>query len=191
MSLDWKPGAAEPINTVTELREIYGEKLDVPAYRHFEVLTPAALNIIRSARLIFLATFSHDGQIDVSPRGGRQGFVRVLDSNTFAIPDEKGNRHIRTLSNIVENGRVGVTFITPGDTLTLRVIGSATVSQSPSAKALFPSLSKPPLTVTLVETEVCFVHCPKAFTRSELWKPGDPQPSSAPVRHRDLIPARP
>lgn len=180
ISQSWKPGTADSINTITQLRAIYGEPLDVPAYRHFYELTPDALKLISSARLIFLASFNHDGQCDVTPRGGPPGFIRVLDSNTFAIPDMRGNRHIRTLCNIVENGRLGVTFITPGENLTLRVIGSALVSASSEARGLFPSLGKTPLTVTLVKTEECFVHCPKAFVHSELWQRSDPQSSRAP-----------
>lgn len=180
ISQDWRPESADRINTTAQLREIYGEKLDVPAYRRFAELTPAALNLIRSAPLIFLASFNQRGQCEISPRGGPPGFVRVLDSNTFAIPDASGNRHISTLCNIVENGRLGAIFITPGDNLTLRVIGSAIVSASPEAKALFPFTGKPPLTVIIVKAEECFVHCPKAFKRSQLWQRGNQQPSPAP-----------
>jgi predicted pyridoxine 5'-phosphate oxidase superfamily flavin-nucleotide-binding protein len=180
----WAPGTVDSIKTVEELREVYGAPLDVPAYRHFYELTPAALKLIGSSRLIFLASFNQDGQCDVTPRGGPPGFVRVLDSNTFAIPDMRGNRHIRTLCNIVENGRLGVIFITPGDNLTVRVIGSAIVSASSEARDLFPPPNKPPLSVILVKAEVCFVHCPKAFTHAELWKLAGLQTSPAPrVKH--------
>ena len=177
---DWMTGTPGAISTVAELRELYDEPLDVPAYRHFEALTPAALDLIRSARLIFLASFGSEGKCEISPRGGPAGFVEVLDSNTFAIPDAKGNRHLLTLANIVENGRVGVFFVTPGDNFTLRVIGNATVSVSAEARDLFHYLNKPPLSVIMVKVEECFVHCPKAFARSELWKYGDTRTAPAP-----------
>ena len=82
--------------------------------------------------MLFVATYSAEGQADVSPRGGPPGFVTVLDDQHLAIPDATGNRRLDTLENIVESGRVGVIFVIPGRDTTLRVNGRAAVTGGPS-----------------------------------------------------------
>lgn len=48
--------------------------------------------------------------VDVSHRGGRQGFVKVEDNGTLSFPDFSGNRFFNTLGNIASDGRVGLFF---------------------------------------------------------------------------------
>ena len=53
--------------------------------------------LIAASPMLFVATFSPEGQADVSPRGGQPGFVTVLDDGHLAIPDATGNRRLDTL----------------------------------------------------------------------------------------------
>lgn len=48
--------------------------------------------------------------VDASHRGGRPGFVRVIDDHVVAFPDFVGNRIFNTLGNIQADGRVGMIF---------------------------------------------------------------------------------
>ncbi len=48
--------------------------------------------------------------IDVSHRGGRRGFVQVVNNSRISFPDFAGNRIFNTLGNIVDDGRVGIIF---------------------------------------------------------------------------------
>ncbi|MBN3790918.1 2Fe-2S iron-sulfur cluster binding domain-containing protein [Burkholderia sp. Ac-20353] len=51
------------------------------------------------------------GGVDVSHRGGPQGFVRVEDAWTLATPDYSGNRFFNTLGNLRHDPRAGLLFV--------------------------------------------------------------------------------
>src|SRR3954470_22688014 len=51
----------------------------------------------------FLATASADGQPTIQHRGGPKGFLKILDSNTLAFADYRGNRQYITEGNLAEN----------------------------------------------------------------------------------------
>jgi predicted pyridoxine 5'-phosphate oxidase superfamily flavin-nucleotide-binding protein len=58
---------------------------------------------------------------DVSHRGGKPGFVEVLDEQTLQFPDYPGNNHFNTFGNLALNPEAGLTFIdsSTGDILFL------------------------------------------------------------------------
>src|SRR5688500_198971 len=70
-----------------------------------------ARTMIESAPFFFLATADTDGWPDVSYKGGRPGFVRVLDERRIAFPSYDGNGMYRSLGNITDNPKVGLLFI--------------------------------------------------------------------------------
>lgn len=74
---------------------------------------------------------------DVSHRGGRAGFVKIEDEQTFLVPEFTGNFFFMTLGNLQINPRAGVLFIDfdTGDLLTLT--GSAEVVWSGDDLAAF------------------------------------------------------
>lgn len=109
--------------------------------------------------------------LDISPRGDPAGFVRVLDERTLAIPERPGNKLIDTLSNVLATGRIGLLFLVPGVGETLRVNGSAFVTDDAELLATMEVKGKPPLVAVVVEVEEAFLHCAKAFIRSQLWDP--------------------
>lgn len=49
-------------------------------------------------------------RVDVSHRGGRQGFVKV-EGDRLTIPDFAGNRHFNTLGNLLLNPLAGLLFV--------------------------------------------------------------------------------
>jgi uncharacterized protein len=57
------------------------------------------------ANSFYLATASRDGQPYIQHRGGPKGFIKVLDKNTIAFADFRGNRQYITLGNLSENPR--------------------------------------------------------------------------------------
>jgi predicted pyridoxine 5'-phosphate oxidase superfamily flavin-nucleotide-binding protein len=56
----------------------------------------------------YLATASADGQPYVQHRGGKRGFLKVLDEKTLAFADFRGNRQYITLGNLSENAKAFV-----------------------------------------------------------------------------------
>ena len=122
------------------------------------------------ARFLLLGTYRSDGSADVSPRGGEAGFVRTLDAQHLAIADLGGNNRIDSLRNIVETGRVGMLFVAPGRSETVRVNGEAWVTTDPDLLDGF-TLPRRPQTAIVVRVTATFIHCAKAFRRSGMWDP--------------------
>lgn len=49
--------------------------------------------------------------VDVSPKGGKPGFVRIDDDHTLTVPDFSGNCYFNTFGNLELNPRAGLLFI--------------------------------------------------------------------------------
>ena len=87
----------------------------------------AARDLIAKADTLFIATAWRDADgpanqgADVSHRGGKPGFVRVLDEASFVFPDFPGNNAYNTLGNLELNPRAGFLFadFERGDILTM------------------------------------------------------------------------
>jgi len=170
------------IERVEELREFYDAPMERAVRKDIGHLDEMCRRLIAAAPMLFIATYSADGQADVSPRGGQPGFVTVLDERRLAIPDATGNRRLDTLENVVESGRAGLIFVIPGRDTTLRVNGPAQVSAEPDVLAALTAVGKPPRTAIVVEAEEVYAHCPKAFIRSKLWDPASwPDPAELPT----------
>jgi hypothetical protein len=88
--------------------------------------------LIAASPMVFVASYSAEGNCDVTPRGGPPGFVTVLDEHRLAIPDATGNNRLDTLRNVVATGHAGLIFLIPGRDQTLRVNGAACVSDAPA-----------------------------------------------------------
>ena len=125
------------------------------------------------ARSPFVLIGSSDGKgnADVTPKGDRPGFATVLDPRTIAIPDRPGNNRLDTLENIVANPAVGLLFLIPGMNETLRVNGEARITVDAALRERLAVEGKPPQSVIVVTVRAAYMHCAKAFMRSELWKP--------------------
>ncbi|MEM8686606.1 MAG: pyridoxamine 5'-phosphate oxidase family protein [Pseudomonadota bacterium] len=65
--------------------------------------------------------------VDVSHRGGMEGFVQVLSDSCLRFPDYSGNKFFNTLGNIQDDGRVGLLFPDVGNNSALLLTGQATI----------------------------------------------------------------
>ncbi|MEO1169427.1 MAG: pyridoxamine 5'-phosphate oxidase family protein [Pseudomonadota bacterium] len=75
-----------------------------------------AQDMIAKADTLFIATAYADSTsdwangADVSHRGGKPGFVRIEDEQSFVFPDFYGNNHFNTVGNIELNPKAGFLF---------------------------------------------------------------------------------
>jgi predicted pyridoxine 5'-phosphate oxidase superfamily flavin-nucleotide-binding protein len=95
------------------------------------LLSARATALVRASDTFFIASASavtgdDDPRhgVDVSHRGGRQGFVQVVEENGATVltaPDFRGNNFFNTLGNIASNPKAGLLFLdfTNGDVLQL------------------------------------------------------------------------
>ena len=118
-----------------------------------------------------LATSDGKGHADVTPRGDKPGFVRVLDDSTLLIPDRPGNNRMDSMRNVIENPALGMLFLIPGFEDTLRLNGSGRVTRDSGLLAEAAVDGKPPRFGIVVAVDEVFLHCAKAFRRSRLWDP--------------------
>lgn len=119
-----------------------------------------------------LASVGGDGTVDVSPRGGAPGFVRVDGPKRLLMPDRPGNNRLDSVRNVLGgSGEVSLLFLVPGIDETVRVAGAAALTADPDLLAEMVEFGKPPRAVLRVEVREAFFHCAKALMRSSLWDP--------------------
>lgn len=111
------------------------------------------------------------GGADVSPRGDPPGFIRVLDERTILLPDRVGNNRLDAFVNILANPRVGLLVLVPGMGETLRINGTARITDDARVLAESAVDGRAPKVGLVIRVEEAFLHCPKAFVRSGLWDP--------------------
>lgn len=150
------------------LRERYGPPIERARLKSLRKLDRHCRQFISLSPFVCLGTAGENGA-DVSPRGDRPGFVRVLDDTTIAIPDWPGNNRIDSLTNILDNRQVGLLFLIPGVDETLRVNGKAEISTAAEVLALWEVDGKRPRSALVIEVGEAFLHCGKALIRSRLW----------------------
>jgi len=161
--------ADEVISSEAELRARYRAPSELALRKQLGHLDHNCRRFIALSPFLCLATASEDG-VDNSPRGDAPGFVEVLDERTLLIPDRPGNNRLDSLANIVRNPQVGLLFLIPGVTETLRVNGRARIVTSRPMLERFAVNNRAPAVAILVATQEVFLHCSKALIRSRLWQ---------------------
>ena len=111
------------------------------------------------------------GGADASPRGDPPGFLRVLDDTHILLPDRVGNNRLDNYANLLANPRIAMLVLVPGMGETLRINGTARITDD--ARLLEPCAirDRAPKIGVLITVEEAFVHCSKALVRSDLWNP--------------------
>lgn len=161
----------EFITTREELRSLYKAPQERAVQKELRSIDPHSRDFIAKSPFLLIGTQDADGNGDVSPKGDKPGFVVVLDERTIAIPDRPGNNRLDTFENLLLNPAVGLIFLIPGMNETLRVNGTARITADAELCARFAVEGKPALSVMIVDVRSCYMHCAKAFMRSQLWSP--------------------
>lgn len=159
------------ITTEAALREVLGNPIPRVRDKVRTELDPLDIEWLAHSPFCLVATSSADGRCDVSPKGDPDGFALVLDERTVVIPERPGNRRGDGFVNVLSNPHVGLLFLIPGRTDTLRVNGRARiVADAPWFDRMIVDGHRPLLGL-VVSVEEVFYHCQKAFLRSKLWQP--------------------
>jgi PPOX class probable FMN-dependent enzyme len=154
-----------------ELRTLYRSPGDGAVRKELRALDAHSKSFIARSPFVLIGSSDGKGNADVTPKGDKPGFAAVLDNTTLAIPDRPGNNRLDTLENIVANPSVGLLFLIPGMNETLRVNGEAHITTDTGLREQLQAEGKLPVTVMVVAVKAAYMHCAKAFMRSELWQP--------------------
>jgi PPOX class probable FMN-dependent enzyme len=159
------------ITTVEELRTHYAQPGKPALQKQRPALDQNSRNFIALSPFVLIATSDSEGRCDVSPKGDKPGFVRTLDERHLLIPDRPGNNRLDSLTNLIVNANIGLLFLIPGRGDTLRVNGRAWIVTDEDLLESMSVEGRKPKAAIGVEAAEVYLHCPKAFMRSGLWKP--------------------
>lgn len=163
--MDW-------ITTLDDLHAAYGTPGKPALAKVTPHLTPGYATFITRSRFCILTTVGPEGT-DGSPRGDEGPVVMVMDAQTLALPDWKGNERIDSLRNILRDGRVSLIFLIPGSTTAIRVNGTARLTADPSLRARFDRDGTQPRSVIVIQIAEVYSQCARAIQRAALWTSGD------------------
>ena len=181
-----EPTAFVEITSEPELRALLGEPMPRALTKNRTRLHDRDKEWLAASPFCMIATANADGSCDVSPKGDPPGFTLVLDDTTLAIPERRGNRRADGFANILSNPHVGLIYLVPGRTDTLRINGRVRLVRDAAFFDRMIVRGHRPSLALVVEIEQIFFHCPKAFLRSSLWQPETWNPGALPS-HAALV----
>lgn len=103
-------------------RKMYTRMEDTPEdYNH--LISPSEAAFISARDSLYMATVSETGWPYVQHRGGPEGFVKILDETTLAMPDFRGNRQYVSVGNLTKDNRISLFFMDYPNKTRLKLIG--------------------------------------------------------------------
>lgn len=84
---------------------------EAPVVRRGTTIDADRREFVRRTDTLFVASIHRERGLDVSHRGGRPGFARVVDERTIRIPDYQGNSLFQTLGNIESDPRAAMALV--------------------------------------------------------------------------------
>ena len=156
------------ITDEASLRTLHHQPMSRATDKVLRTLDQHCRRIIALSPFCVVATQGPKGA-DISPRGDPAGFVRVLDERTLLLPDRVGNNRLDAMTNLLANPRIGLLFLVPGMNETLRINGTARITDDARLLSVCAINNRPPKVGLVIAVEEAFLHCAKALVRSALW----------------------
>ncbi len=116
----------------------------------------------------YLATASADGQPYVQHRGGKPGFLKVLDETTLAFADFKGNRQYISQGNLAENDKAYLFLMDYATRQRIKIWGRARIVEDDPdllARLADADYQGKPEQAVVFEVEAWDVNCPQHIVR--------------------------
>ncbi len=141
-------------------------------------LNPPEQEFIRRRDGFYMATVSETGWPYVQFRGGHPGFLRILDEQTLAFADLRGNRQYISTGNLQHDSRVALFLMDYASQTRLKILGRATVHEDDAetldllAKLRDPAERSPAERAIVIHIEAfdwnCQQHITPRFTQAEI-----------------------
>ena len=131
-----------------------------------DTITEDLAQFIGERDSFYLGTASADGQPYIQHRGGKPGFLKVLDGKTLAFADFRGNRQYITAGNLSENDKAYIFLMDYPNRRRIKIWGHAKVVDDPE---LMERLSDAdygavPEQAVVFEVTAWDVNCPQHIT---------------------------
>ena len=117
---------------------------------------------------VYIATASADGQPYVQHRGGKPGFLKVLDETTLAFADFKGNRQYISQGNLAENDKAYLFLMDYANRQRIKIWGRARIVEGDAElleRLVDPDYPGKPEQAIVFEVEAWDVNCPQHIAR--------------------------
>ncbi|MBS0244498.1 MAG: pyridoxamine 5'-phosphate oxidase family protein [Proteobacteria bacterium] len=180
------PTAVSYVASIEAIRQQHPKVMTRASDKVLKRLDKHCHAILRHATFCVIGTQGSDGA-DVSPRGDPPGFVRALDDRYILIPDRIGNNRFDSFANLFVNPRIGLLFFVPGMAETLRINGTARVTDDEALLAPSAVQGRAPRVGLLVEVLEAYLHCAKSINRAGLWDPAKHIDRSALPSYGDML----
>jgi hypothetical protein len=151
-----------------------------------DAIGPGEAEFIARRDGFYQATVSETGWPYVQFRGGPRGFLKVLDEQTLAYADFRGNRQYLSVGNLRGDDRVALILVDYPNRRRLKVWGHARIVELADDAALVARLHDPAykarperavvITIAALDWN-CQQHLPERYTLEEL------EPALAQLRH--------
>ncbi len=105
--------------------------------------TDEEISFIQARDSFYMASISENGWPYIQHRGGRAGFLRVLNPKTLAFADYKGNRQLLSTGNLSANNRVALFLMDYPERTRLKILGHARVEDARHHPDLVHQLAEP------------------------------------------------
>ncbi len=147
----------------------FGQSRPMAASPRPEQLTDDEIEFIRARDSFYMGTINENGWPYVQHRGGRPGFLHVVNPAKLAFADYVGNRQLLSTGNLAANDRVALFFMDYPNRTRLKILGHARVEDAREHPELVQQLAEPD--VRPIVERIFFIdvvaydwNCPKYIT---------------------------
>lgn len=131
------------------------------------VISENLRDFITTRDSIYLGTATKDGQPYIQHRGGKPGFLKVMDNKTLAFADFKGNRQYISSGNLAENNKAFIFLMDYANRQRIKIWGTARIENDPQemARLADADYAGVPEQAIFFEVSAWDVNCPQHITQ--------------------------
>ena len=149
--------------------DYYGQAQQMPGGAAHDALTDDETQFIAARDSFYLSTVRESGWPYVPHRGGKPGFLHVVNPATLAFADYKGNRQMLSTGNLAANDRVCLFLMDYPQRTRLKILGHARVEDAREHPELVAQFAAPDVQriverVFIVDVVSFDWNCPKYIT---------------------------
>jgi uncharacterized protein len=168
---------------VKEQQALHGSRRQYERFeqgrRDGDSLTISEKEFILSRDSFYMASVSETGWPYIQHRGGEPGFLHVLDDQTLAFADYRGNKQYISVGNLKHDGRIALFLMDYPSQTRLKILGHAVIHEGEQAKSLIEEIvaaNERPLVERMIVIHVeafdwnCQQHITPRYTEDQVAK---------------------
>src|SRR5262245_28712529 len=133
--------------SVKAAQEHYGSRRKYARFEtgesDFSGLTYAEIEFIGARDGVYMATVGENSQPYIQYRGGKPGFLKVLDATTLGFADFRVNLQYISIGNLRQNDKAALFLMDYASRQRLKILASVEVKEAQDAPELIDKLAMP------------------------------------------------